>query len=61
MRKIDVLLVDDEIDNCELLAHFLRKYCPSINQIDVAFKFEEAVDLIYQKSYDLFFEKKLQN
>ena len=55
MRKIDVLVVDDEIDNCDLLGHFLRQYCPAVNHIDVAVKYDEAIDLMDNNSYDLFF------
>lgn len=54
MRKIDVLIVDDEID-CDLLGHFLRQYCPAVNHIDVAVKYDEAIDLMDNNSYDLFF------
>lgn len=55
MRKIDVLIVDDEIDNSDLLKHFLRKYCPAINDIAVANDFDQAVDLINNNHYDLLF------
>jgi len=32
MRKINVLIVDDEKDNSDLLKHFLTQYCPACKQ-----------------------------
>jgi two-component system LytT family response regulator len=55
MRNIDVLIVDDEIDNSNLLKHFLEQYCPSIGQIDTINSKSEAVQMINNNSYDLLF------
>ena len=55
MRKIDVLIVDDEIDNSDLLQHFIQQYCPSINKIDVANDHETAVEMINKNDYGLLF------
>ena len=42
MRKIEVLIVDDEIDNSDLLKHFIEQYCPTISKIEVANDYETA-------------------
>ena len=55
MRKIDVLIVEDETDNSELLKHFLEQYCPPVNHIDVANKHSRAAELINNNNYDFFF------
>ena len=31
MEKINAIIIDDEINNTDLLAHFLEKYCPIVN------------------------------
>ena len=55
MTQIDALIIDDETDNCSLLKHFLLKYCPAINHIDVANGFDQAVDIINNKNFNLLF------
>ncbi|MDA8758276.1 response regulator [Flavobacteriaceae bacterium] len=55
MRKIEVLIVDDEIDNSDLLKHFIEQYCPTISKIEVANDYETAVEMIQKNNYDLLF------
>jgi|TARA_A100001015_G_scaffold262522_1_gene308813 CheY-like chemotaxis protein len=37
MTKIKTLIVEDEKNNADLLAHFLNKYCPTIEVIGIAY------------------------
>jgi hypothetical protein len=30
MKKLDVLIVDDEIHNSDLLKYFIQEYCPQV-------------------------------
>lgn len=55
MRKINVLIVDDEKDNSDLLKHFLIQYCPAIDQIDVVNFQAQAADAINNGNHDLLF------
>jgi two-component system LytT family response regulator len=55
MRKIDVLIVDDENYNADLLEHFLKQNCPIVDRIDIAYNLEEAVVKIESHRYDILF------
>jgi len=55
MDKINAIIVDDEINNSDLLAHFLQKYCPLVNCIAIANTKKDAINLINTHKPSLLF------
>lgn len=49
------LVVEDEINNLNLLSHFLKKYCPEIELIDTAQTKEDGIALIDELKPELVF------
>lgn len=46
MKKIDIVIVDDEIANVELLKYYIVKYCPLANIVGTATTKKEAIMII---------------
>lgn len=46
MNTIDAVIIDDEVNESELLVHFLEKYCPLINIIGVANTKNGGIDMV---------------
>ena len=55
MDKISAIMVDDEVNNTELLSHFLKKYCPIVNCVAIANTKQDGLDLINQHKPSLIF------
>lgn len=55
MKKLDVLIVDDEIHNSDLLKYFIQEYCPQVWPISEANHYAEAVEMINNGHFDLVF------
>ncbi|MBL6669611.1 MAG: response regulator [Flavobacteriaceae bacterium] len=55
MTKIKTLIIEDEKNNADLLAHFLNKYCPTIEVIGIAYSKDEAILEIEKEQPDLLF------
>lgn len=55
MQKVSAIVVDDEINNRDLLIHFIEKYCPLVNVIASATTKAEAIELITQLKPQLLF------
>jgi two-component system LytT family response regulator len=45
-RKVNAILVDDDLKNLELLKYFLIKFCPLVNIIGEANNVEDSIELI---------------
>lgn len=48
MEKITAVIVDDEINNVDLLCHFLTKYCPLIEIVGKSTTKNEGIELVNQ-------------
>ena len=55
MKKINAVIVDDEEHNIDLLARFLKKYCPMVSIIGWASTKEDAIQLINEEKPQLVF------
>lgn len=55
MSKHTAVIIDDEPNNIELLAHFLSKYCPRLEVIGQADTKEDAITIIPQLTPDIVF------
>lgn len=55
MQNINAVVIDDEVNNAELLVHFLQKYCPLINIAGVAYTQATASTLIKESQPQLIF------
>jgi len=55
MNNISAVVVDDEINNNELLIHFLKQYCPYIDIVGSAITKAEAIEIINSKKPQLIF------
>ncbi len=53
--KISAIIVDDEVNNIDLLKHFLEKYCPVVHIVGSASSKEEAVRYINSLQPDVVF------
>ncbi|UPZ17844.1 LytR/AlgR family response regulator transcription factor [Flavobacterium humidisoli] len=54
-RKVNALLVDDDLKNLELLKHFLIKFCPLVNIIGEANNVKDAIALIENLNPELIY------
>ena len=62
MNKYKAYIVDDELNNIELLKHFLKKYCINIDIIGESQTFEQSVsDLNFLQPNILFLDIKLND
>lgn len=43
MKTTKTILVEDEVKNMELLLHFIKKYCPSLEVVATCLTFADAV------------------
>lgn len=55
MSKIKAIMVDDEVNNTDLLSHFLSKYCPVVDCIGIANTKQDGLDLINKREPELIF------
>ncbi|WP_299884042.1 LytTR family DNA-binding domain-containing protein [uncultured Lacinutrix sp.] len=55
MTKVNAIIVDDEVNNVDLLVHFLTQYCPDINIIGKATTKSEGVSLVNELKPELLF------
>lgn len=55
MMKIKAIIVEDEKNNADLLAHFIEKYCPTIEVTQIANTKAEAITSIEKEQPDLLF------
>lgn len=55
MKKTKTIIVEDEQKNMELMLHFLKKYCPSIEIVAKCLTFDEALHALNSKKIDLVF------
>ncbi|WP_452225629.1 LytR/AlgR family response regulator transcription factor [Lacinutrix chionoecetis] len=55
MKKVNAIIIDDEINNVDLLVHFLNQYCPEVNIIGKAVTRTEGVKLINKLEPQLLF------
>ena len=55
MKTIKTILVEDEVKNMELLLHFIKKYCPSLEVVATCLTFAEAVKTLNKVEADLVF------
>lgn len=55
MKKINAIIVDDELYSCESLATLLERYCPHVAVIDICNSGEEALQSIQRQQPDLLF------
>lgn len=55
MKKLAAVVVDDEPSNIELLEHFIKKYCPTVEVIGQADTKEDAIQIIPQLKPDILF------
>lgn len=55
MKKFTAFIVDDELDNVEVLKHFVKQYCPSLNIIGEALTRSDAISFLKQNSPDILF------
>lgn len=53
--QINTIIIDDDLQNLDLLKHFLEKFCPLINIIGQANNIEDSIKLINKVSPDLIF------
>lgn len=55
MKPLNAIIVEDEKNNADLLAHFLEKYCPSVNLISSCLTHKHALESINNNAVDLLF------
>jgi two-component system LytT family response regulator len=55
MKPLKALIVEDEINNAELLKHFVTKYCPEIELVGTCHNKEEAITAIPEFKPQLLF------
>ncbi|WP_299117414.1 LytTR family DNA-binding domain-containing protein [uncultured Winogradskyella sp.] len=55
MNSINAVLVDDEVNNVNLLVHFLKTYCPYVNISGTANTKADAIKVINELQPDLLF------
>lgn len=55
MKKFQSIIVEDEINNAELLKHFIQKYCPSIELLAICANKAEALAAIVKHKPTLLF------
>lgn len=55
IKKFKCLIVEDNRKASELLKNKLKKYCPTISQIDQAFLLDEAIQILNHKEYHVLF------
>lgn len=55
MLKVNAIVIDDEINNVDLLVHFITKYCPQVNIIAQATTKTEGIALINKLKPQLIF------
>ncbi len=55
MQSLRAIVVDDEINNNDLLIHFLKQYCPYVNVVGSAVTKAEAIEIINEIKPDLLF------
>lgn len=55
MKKFKTIIVEDEVNNAELLKHFINKYCSSIDLIEICTNIKDAVAAISKHKPDLLF------
>ena len=55
MAKIKTILVDDEQNNLDLLAHFIEKYCKNIDIVARCVTYDEALEALKTMEFDLVF------
>ena len=53
--KISALIVDDEIDNCNLLLHMLKNHCPIVEVVGMAQTIENALTIVNHHELDIVF------
>lgn len=65
MTKIKALIVEDEKNNANLLAHFIAKYCPTLKFVAISnidkVNFVKNEDILYCKSSGRYTEFYLTN
>ncbi len=52
---IKAIIVDDEVNCCEILATLLEKYCPQVKVVDICYSGETAVSAIIEMNPDIVF------
>lgn len=55
MSTVNAVIIDDEINNVELLVHFVNQYCPQINIVGKAITKTEGIAIINQLKPQLLF------
>ena len=55
MKTTKTILVEDEVKNMELLLHFIKKYCPSLEVVATCLTFADAVKTLNKVEADLVF------
>ena len=55
MAKIKTILVDDEQNNLDLLAHFIEKYCKNIDIVARCVTYGKALETLKTMEFDLVF------
>ncbi|WP_299114024.1 LytTR family DNA-binding domain-containing protein [uncultured Winogradskyella sp.] len=55
MQNIRAIIVDDEVNNNDLLIHFLKQYCPYVNIVGSAVTKTNAIQIINEQKPDLLF------
>jgi two-component system LytT family response regulator len=52
---LKVAVIDDEISSAELLVHFLKTYCPTVQITGMAYNLDDAIELINQSKPEVIF------
>lgn len=55
MTQVTAVIIDDEINNVDLLVHFINQYCPQINVVGKAITKEEGIALTNQLKPQILF------
>ncbi|WP_248724378.1 LytTR family DNA-binding domain-containing protein [Seonamhaeicola sp. ML3] len=54
MKKFNVLILDDDLDNLDLLSLYIKKYCDTIGEIFKAVNIEQALSYHLKTQVDIF-------
>ena len=55
MKKMKTVVVENEQKNMELMLHFIKKYCPTLEIVVKCLTFDEALHVLSSTKVDLVF------
>lgn len=55
MKKMKTVVVEDEQKNMEIMLHFIKKYCPTLEIVAKCLTFDEALHVLSSTKVDLVF------